>query len=404
MTQRLLIIGAGMATAYLLQALKDLPHNFAITVIGDEDEVCYNRVLLSNVLSGENRASDTDMLTDTGAVEVVTGTRIITIDAESRTARADSGRSFSYEKLVIATGAQVALPSIDATNINGVRVFRTLGDARELQQLAVTSAHAVVVGGGLLGLEAAHGLNHLGFSTTVLHRQPHLMNRQLDREGGDQLHKDLQARGIAFHLNTSVSALHSDAGAVTGISLKDGSTLPCDLLLFATGITPNTTLAANAGIYSQRGIVVNSRLRTSDPNTFALGECSQFGEHCFGLVAPIRDQAQVLARELTGMGGRDFTVERWPTQLKISGIDIYSAGELDTDAEQLVLRDKVRGTYRRLIIRDDRLIGAVLVGDKRGGTWYAELIRSQKNISTFRSALMFGKEAAEALRLTAAAA
>lgn len=404
MTQRLLIIGAGMATAYLLQELQNLQHDFAITVVGDEADACYNRVLLSNVLSGEKIEADTNMLTATSAVEFVTGTRITAINLTSHCASADNGRTFSYDKLVMATGARVTMPSIDGVDVHGVSVFRTLEDTRELQRLATTGGRAVVVGGGLLGLEAAHGLSHLGFDATVLHRQPYLMNRQLDQEGGRQLQRALQARGVSFYLNASVAAVRSRAGKLTGIHLDDGNALPCNLLLFATGITPNTELAASAGIHRERGITVDARLRTSDKNTFALGECCQFGGHCFGLVAPIRAQAQVLAHELVGMDCGDFSVEDWPTQLKISGIDIYRAGELNLDAEQLVLRDTASGTYRRLIIRDNRLIGAVLVGDKRGGTWYAELIGNRTNISALRPILMFGREAIEARQLISTAA
>ena len=404
MTQRLLIIGAGMATAYLLQELQILQHEFAITVVGDEADACYNRVLLSNVLSGEKIEADTNMLTATSGVKFVAGTRIIAINLATHTASADNGRTFIYDKLVMATGARVTMPSIDGVDIHGVSVFRTLEDTRELQRLATSGGRAVVVGGGLLGLEAAHGLSYLGFDTTVLHRQPYLMNRQLDQEGGRHLQRSLQARGISFHFNASVAALHSKAGKLTGINLDDGNALPCDLLLFATGITPNTELAVSAGIRSERGIIVDARQRTSDEITFALGECSQFGGHCFGLVAPIRAQAQVLAHELAGMEAGDFTLENWPTQLKISGIDIYRAGELNLDAEQLVLRDTARGTYRRLIISDNRLIGAVLVGDKRGGTWYAELIRNRTNISALRPVLMFGREASKALQLISTAA
>jgi len=399
MKERLLIVGAGMATAYLLQALEEHPHDLEVTVIGEERERCYNRVLLSNVLSGEKPEADLRMLDDGGAPSVtfITNTRIDQIETGEKLAHSQSGQSFPFDKLVFATGACVARPALGCQGIAGVGVFRTLQDTRYLRNLDARGQAAVVVGGGLLGLEAAHGLNELGFTTTVLHRNDVLMNRQLDAPGGRQLQLALERRGIDFRLGTSISDLVVDSASVAGVVLESGEILDCDLLLFATGIVPNAALASGSEICTERGILVDERLRTSRDGFFALGECSQFGSQCFGLVAPIRDQAAVLARELCGKEGPAFAVADWPTQLKISGIDIYRTGELDDAAEQLVLQDAGRGVYRRLVIRDDRLIGAVLVGDKRGGTWYAELVREHRNVERIRRQLMFGREVSEAL-------
>ncbi|WP_167854879.1 NAD(P)/FAD-dependent oxidoreductase [Mangrovimicrobium sediminis] len=413
MRRKLVIVGAGMAAAYVLQELAQLEHDLDVTVIGDETEACYNRVLLSNVLAGENSEADLAMLepamlepampetdspeTDSpGTVQFVTGTRVSAIDTDARTARCADGSEHPFDALVFATGAGVARPGVDCSGIIGVEVFRTLRDARELRALPARGRRALVVGAGLLGLEAAHGLNELGFDTRVLHRNPVIMNRQLDTEGGAQLQRDLEARGIHFDLGVQIAGVAADDnGRLCGVTLDNGERLPADLLLFATGITPNIELAAQAGIATARGIRVDERLRTSAPGVYALGECSQFGEHCFGLVAPIREQAAVLAAQLAGVQHPPFCLQDYPTQLKISGVEIYRAGELDDAAEQLVLRGN--GVYRRLVLRDNRLVGAVLVGDKRGGTWYSELISGGGEIGALRAGLIFGRDVSEAL-------
>ena len=407
MSQRLIIVGAGMAAAYLLQQLAELGHELQVTVNGDELEACYNRVLLSGVLAGETAATDLGMLderTPGRAVNFMAGTRVAAVDHEGGTVLTECGKLLAYDKLVFATGASVARPTMADGGVTGVEEFRTLEDARHLQTLARKGGRAVVVGGGLLGLEAAHGLNTLGFETTVVHRQPYLMNRQLDEEGARQLQAELERAGISFCLADAVAELQTCRQVLTGVALHAGTTLPCDLLLFATGISPKASLAARAGLAVDRGILIDPYMRTETAGIYALGECSQLGRSCFGLVAPIRDQARVLARELLGIPGPGFALEHWPTQLKISGIDIYSAGEVDAAGEQLVLRDQRAGVYRRLVLRDGRLVGAVLVGDKRGGNWYSELIASGKNISEFRRGLIFGREVSKAVQLTARAA
>lgn len=406
MTGHLLIIGAGMATAYLLQELASHQHQMDITVIGDEPEVCYNRVMLSGVLAGESGEEDLQMLGGahiTRAVRFITGTRVSSVDLCAGEVHTDKGECLSFDQLVFATGATVARPGLAVTQTSGVEEMRTLADARRLRQLAAGGGRAIVVGGGLLGLEAAHGLNVLGFATTVLHRRGYLMNRQLDEEGGQLLRGKMERAGIRFRLDTSVSELITRNNRLAAVTLQNGDQLPCDLLVFATGIVPNASLARAAGIATERGVLVDEYMRTSRPHCFALGECSQLGQRCFGLVAPIRKQAQVLARELLGLTGRGFVFEDWPTQLKIAGIEIFSSGEPQATGEQLLLRDDVAGIYRRLVIRDGRLVGVVLVGDKREGTWYRELIRGATDISQYRPGLMFGRKVSEALQLAAVA-
>lgn len=405
--QRLVIVGAGMAAAYLLQELGGACADLDITVIGEESDTCYNRVLLSNVLAGERTEADLRMLEASAERELVNflpGTRVDSVDLDRRSLVTDRGQVLHWDRLVFATGASVARPCLPNGNVRGVEQFRTLADASHLRRLAAEGDPAIVVGGGLLGLEAAHGLNTLGFSTTVVHRQSWLMNRQLDDQGASQLQIDLQRNGIRFRLGESVAALETDGEMLTGVELQGGETLPCKLLLFATGIKPNADLAGAAGLAVDRGILIDGRMRTSTQGVYALGECSQIGRECFGLVAPIREQARVLARELLGTAVAPFSPGRWPTQLKISGIEIFSAGDLDLGGEHLVLRDESAGVYRRLVLREGRLVSAILVGDKRGGGWYSELISSGTDISGFRSGLVFGREVSEALQQSARAA
>jgi NAD(P)H-nitrite reductase large subunit len=407
MRQKLIIVGAGMAAAYLLQELLAQEHQWQITLIGDEPDVCYNRVMLSGVLAGETADSDLQMLPVRHlqqGLQLLANTRVREVNTHEQTVLTEGGELLAYDKLVFATGATVARPDLEVDGIEGVRVLRTLEDVRFLRNQCSNGRRAVVVGGGLLGLEAAHGLNAMGFETSVIHRQPYLMNRQLDAEGGQHLRDKMVQSGIRFYLGNSVAALHASDGTLTSIDLHDGSELSCDLLVFATGIEPRTGLARDAGIACARGILVDEYLQTSVPHCFALGECSQLGSHCFGLVAPIKAQAAVLAAQLSGAAASAFALEDWPVQLKISGIEIFSAGAVESGGEELVLHDKSAGIYRRLVLQGDRLVGAVLVGDKRDGIWYAQLIRNATDISRYRPGLMFGKAVSEAMQLSAIAA
>lgn len=404
---RLVVIGAGMAAAYFLQEIGSASVPLEITVIGDEEHACYNRVLLSSFLAGDSVASELQMLEDStckSTVRFVANTPVAGIDLHGRSVETDDGTRIPFDRLIIATGASVSKPDVACTAIKGVEEFRTLSDANKLRELASTGANAVVAGGGLLGLEAAHGLNALGFHTTVVHRQPWLLNRQLDNEGGAQLQRTLAASGLHFRLDAEVVELASENNQLTATVLKNGDVLPCELLLFATGIRPNIALAQSAGLEVDKGILIDTNMKTSAPGVFALGECSQLEEHCFGLAAPVREQAKVLAKELLGIAHAGFIVRHYPSQLKISGIEIYSAGDPAAEGQSLYLRDEEAGVYRHLVLRDDRLIAAVLVGDKRGGTWYSELIRKRSNVSAFRGALMFGRDASESMQLSAVAA
>lgn len=399
MKERLLIVGGGMASAYLLESLSAHQHRFDITVICEEERACYNRVLLSSVLAGEKREQDLGMLstTVTEGVRMLCGTRIERLDLDRRVVHTHRNTILGFDKLVLATGSRVALPALSEQHIDGIEVFRSLDDTRHLRSFKERQRHVVVVGGGLLGLEAAHGLNGIGCTTTVVHRNRVLMNRQLDEQGGHVLQGILQSKGLAFYTGAEIEQLYHEDRRLTGVSLRSGEYLPCDTLLFATGITPCVDLARESRIKTDRGILIDKYLQTSAPGVFALGECAQLGKHCFGLVAPVRAQAQVLAEALCGVAAEGYQVEDWPTQLKISGVELFRAGILEERCENVVLSSPAEGVYRRLAIKDDRLVGAVLVGDKRHGSWYSELIKHQTNISAYRSSLMFGPTQPEAL-------
>ena len=398
-TRELLVVGAGMGTAYLLQELARLPHDWSITVIGEEARPCYNRVLLSSLLAGELAAADLDMLPADCAARFHSGVRATALDTRARQVHCDDGVARHYDALVIATGARVALPPIDTLRAaDNIHVVRTLADVDALRTLSSQrGARAVVLGGGLLGLEAAHGLNSLGFSTAVLHRNPTLMNRQLDREGGQYLQRILEGRGLGIRTGVTPAALdYSRDGRLRGLRLEDGGRIDCDLLVLATGIVPNKDLAAQPALRSERGILVDEQLRTSVQDVYALGECCQYGEHTFGLVAPVREQAAVLTRALCGVRSGGFSPSDWPVQLKISGVDIFRAGRLDPGDEHIVFRAPAQGVYRRLAIADNRLVGTLLVGDGAGSSWYAQLIREGSPIDALRQGLMFGRDVATA--------
>ncbi|GAB5451275.1 MAG: hypothetical protein Hals2KO_16030 [Halioglobus sp.] len=393
-----------MATAYLLSALQALQHNFAITVIGQEHSACYNRVLLSGLLAGEVQEADLGLLSTDCDAMFMTGVVATGIDLAERQVFCDTGESLAFDQLVLATGANVAMPpGLQASD--NVRVLRSVEDVAALRELsqANISLRAVVLGGGLLGLEAAHGLNQLGMDTTVLHRNTVLMNRQLDADGSAYLRQMLEQRGLTFRIGASIRSLHyTGDGAPPVLELDDGSRVESDLLVMATGIVPRIELAQPV-LACDRGILVDAQLRTSEPLIYALGECCQLGNQTFGLVAPVREQADVLAHTLcslnTTVAGPVFSPRETPVQLKISGIDIFRAGEIDGDAESIVLQDPANGIYRRLALRNNRLVGALLIGDKRGGNWFGELISSGQDVTHLRRGLLFGREVAEAMNI-----
>lgn len=392
----LLIIGNGMAANRLLQELSKQPHRpESILVIGEEPRPAYNRVLLSPLLAGELNESDLQLngvewYAEQG-IELLCGDPVQDLDLSMRLVRTAQGKVVRYRRLVFATGSRSALPAIPGADLSGVMGFRTWADVETMQAQAAKGGCAVVVGGGLLGLEAAEGLSKLGMQTSVLQRGAWLLNRQLDRSAASLLQQTLEERGLDIYTSAGIELIEGEAGRVSGVMLKDGRTLKADLVVLAAGITPEITLAQAAGLVCHRAIAVDARLQTSDERVFALGECCEFAGQTYGLVAPIWRQAEVLAQVLADQDNSGYVEQPVATQLKVSGISLFSCGEIDAeDAQVLEYRDLGQREYRRIWLRDGRLVGAVLYGDTRFGPEYFKALLAKEDLSVQRESLLFG--------------
>ncbi|MFC7054297.1 NAD(P)/FAD-dependent oxidoreductase [Hansschlegelia quercus] len=394
---RLVVIGAGMAALRLLEELKSAcPGRYAVTVCGAEPEPAYNRVLLSSLLAGE--AADEDIRLKDRAWYGASGYRLFTgaaatgIDREAKRVRLGDGRLVPYDRLVIATGSEAIRLSLPGAHLPQALVFRDRLDAMRLRELAGPGRRAVVIGGGLLGLEAAYGLVKLGCETTVVHLADRLMDRQLDSKGAATLRRALEAKGVRFALSASSVRIAGET-RVEGLDLASGETLPADMVVMAVGVRPNATLAKAAGIAVNRAIVVDDAMRSSDPDVFALGECAEHRGAVYGLVAPAYEQAKTLAAFLAGDETAAYPGSLLSTNLKVSGVSVFSAGAIEAEDgdETIVLSDPGHGHYRKLIVRDDRLKGAILVGEASDALWYLDLIASGAALGPMRDDLAFGR-------------
>ena len=400
MSEPLVIVGNGMAATRLVEELTTRAQGkYAIAVVGDEPSLAYNRVLLSSVLAREVAAEDIELKRaewwrDRG-VTLVYGRRAVEIDTRQRFVRLRGGARLGYGKLVIATGSEAARLPLPGADLPGVVTFRDKSDVATLLERARPSARAVVVGGGLLGLEAVYGLMKAGMHVSVVHLMDRLMERQLDPRAGELLKQAIEVRGIEVVLNAESEAIQGRR-KVTGLKLKDGRDIAADLVVMAVGIRPCVQLARDAGLDVGRGIVVGDDLATSAPDVYALGECAEHRGVCYGLVEPAYEQARVLARNLAGENAR-YTGSLLSTNLKVSGVSVFSAGDVlgATNTDSIVLSDPGRNTYRKLVIGKDRLEGAVLVGDTSDALWYLDLIRSGRPVSDLRNDLVFGRAFAE---------
>ena len=401
MRERLVVVGNGMAAHRLLERLHaKAPDRWAITVLGAEAWPNYNRILLSAVLAGD-KGADAIMETDAAwfaqrGIVFQPGCRANRIDRARQAVIDDVGREFPYDRLVLATGSDPVLLPLPGANLPEVMTFRDLADVDRLIAATKTARRAVVIGGGLLGLEAASGLQARGLAVTVVHLMGHLMERQLDADAGACLRRDLERREIAFALSASTVAIEGD-GHVEGVRLADGRVLAADLVVMAVGIRPTTALAREAGLDIGRGIVVDDSLATSDPAIFALGECAEHRGQTYGLVAPAWAQAAVLAARLAGEVAH-YRGSIVGTNLKVAGVSVFSAGIIDAaaDDEDLLYADPTAGLYRRIILRDGRVAGAILVGDTVDGGWLFDLIREGRTVGALREALALGRDLARA--------
>jgi len=392
--ERLAVIGNGMAGVFCVEQILKHNHNFEITIFGDETHVNYNRILLSSVLAGEKDTddivlNDIDWYRQNG-IQARLGLRIEAIDLAAKTIRSAQGCTTAFDKLLIATGSSPFMPPIAGADKQGVFVFRTLDDAKHLLALSGAGVKAVVIGGGLLGLEAARGLQLQGCDVTVVHLASHLMERQLDFTGGQFLKRKLESLGITVLCKASTTAITGDAHA-EGVELADGTKLPANLVVVAAGIKPNSGLAKLAGLDVNRGILVNEYLETSHPDVYAVGECTEFQGQLFGLVAPLFEQGKVLAASITGNRGPVFSGYTPATKLKIMGADVFSAGDFDDQREGVEcvrLEDPSQGIYKKLILKDNKLEGVILVGDASDDHRFMDWLRNGTDLTEQRRTLL----------------
>jgi nitrite reductase (NADH) large subunit len=400
MSEPLVIIGNGMATMRLVEELSQRAlGRYAIAVIGEEPRLAYNRVLLSSVLAREVSRSDIELKSEqwwrAHGVTLMYGQRATAIDADIRRVKLANGATLPFTKLVLATGSRAIRLNVPGMDLPGVMTFRDLTDVASIEKAAETHRKAVVIGGGLLGLEAAYGLAKAGMKVSVIHLMDRLMERQLDARGSAMLKAAVEAKGIAVHLNAETAAIkgHHRAEAVT---LKDGRDIAADLVVVAAGIRANADLAQAAGLETARGIVVDDRMQTGKAGIYAIGECAEHRGICYGLVEPAYEQARVLASHLCGDKAR-YDGSVLATNLKVSGVSVFSAGDFmgAPGTEQIVLSDPGLGSYKKLVIANGKLVGAVLFGDTVDGLWYLELIRSGVSSAAIRVDRVFGRALAE---------
>ncbi|HVS78137.1 MAG TPA: FAD-dependent oxidoreductase, partial [Steroidobacteraceae bacterium] len=393
-------VGNGMAGMRTVEELLRLaPDACDITVFGAEPHGNYNRVLLSPVLAGEQRPEDIILhgpeWYEEHRVALHTDDPVVEIDRRRRVVRSAKGVEAGYERLLLATGSSPVILPIPGKSFPGVVTFRDLGDVESMLRAARQYRKAAVIGGGLLGLEAANALAKRGMEVTVVHLLPTLMERQLDAAAAELLRASLESRGLKFRMPAQTAAVLGENRA-TGLRFEDGSELAADLVVMAAGVRPNIDLASRAGLRCERGVLVDDTLQTFDPSIYAVGECVEHRNTVFGLVAPLWEQARVCAAHLAEVGVRRYRGSLTATQLKVAGIEVYSAGDLSDSegCESLLMRDHRRGIYRRLVIRNNRLQGAVLYGDARLGPWYFELMASGADVGRLRERLLFGPDGA----------
>jgi len=397
MTEKLVIIGNGMAPGRMLEhLLEKAPDRYEVTIFNAEPRVNYDRIMLSPVLSGEKDYEQIIIHGDgwyiKNGITLYKGHKVTGIDRAAKTVTSDTGVTVTYDKLVIATGSVPIILPVPGNNLPGVLSYRDLDDVNAMLLAAQSRAKAVVIGGGLLGLEAAAGLAARDMDVTVLHLMPTLMERQLDPAAGYMLQRELESRGIKVLTKAATKAIIGER-RVEGVALEDGRVIPATLVVMAAGIKPNAWLAKDAGLDTNRGILVDDHMQTSDPDILALGECAEVDKRVYGLVAPLYEMARIAAARLAGEDAPGFVHNDTPTKLKVTGIDVFSLGDFaeGEDRQEIVLRDAAAGVYKRLVLKDNRIIGTVLYGDTADGAWFNDLKKKAVDISEMRETLIFGQ-------------
>ena len=396
---KLVLVGNGMAGMRTLEELlKAAPEHYEITVFGDEPHPNYNRIMLSPVLAGEQTVeqivlNSREWYAENG-ITLHTGKKVVKIDRKNRFVEADDGTRAEYDRLLLATGSKPFVLPIPGADLPGVVGFRDIADVDKMIEASGQYKHAVVIGGGLLGLEAANGLKLRGMDVSVVHIGAWLLERQMDKPAATLLQKSLEEKGLKFLLEKQTAELvRGESGRVCAVKFKDGETMPADLVVMAVGIRPNTELAESAGLHCHRGIVVNDTMQTFDPRIYAVGECVSHRGIAYGLVAPLFEQARVCANHLAEHGVARYQGSMTSTKLKVTGIDLFSAGNFmgGEGTEEIVFQDPGRGAYKKLVLKDNKLAGACLYGDTLDGSWYFELMRDGTDVSNIRDKLLFGR-------------
>jgi nitrite reductase (NADH) large subunit len=397
MKEELIVIGNGMAAGRAVEELlAKAPDRYKVTIFGAEPRVNYNRIMLSPVLSGEKTYEDIlihdDAWYEKNDVTLHKGRAITAIDRDRKCVTTADGASVPYDKLLIATGSLPFILPVPGSKLPGVLSYRDLDDVNAMLSAAENGGRAVVIGGGLLGLEAAAGLKMRGMTVTVLHLPPSLMERQLDSAAGYLLERAMTDRGISVITKANTHAIIGE-DRVRAVRLDDGTEIPADIVVMAVGIRPNLTLAKAAGLQTGRGVLVDDQMTTSDPDILAVGECVEHRNICYGLVAPLYDMAKVVAAQLTGDAASTYEGTVTATKLKVTGVDLFSAGDFaeGRDREDIILRDAARSIYKRLVIKDDRIIGIVLYGDTSDSAWFLQLLQEKTDIKGLRETLIFGQ-------------
>ncbi|KHF39920.1 nitrite reductase large subunit NirB [Halalkalibacter okhensis] len=389
--RKLVMIGNGMAGVRVIEEILKLNHDlYEITIFGNEPHPNYNRIQLSNVLQG-NTTFDETIINDlnwyeSNNIELFTGEAVIGIDTNKKLVISDKGQELAYDELILATGSLPFILPVPGADKEGVIGFRDIKDCEKMIKVAKHYKKAVVIGGGLLGLEAAKGLIHLGMKVDVVHLMEHLMERQLDAVASTMLKKELEAQGMNFLMEKATIEL-SGTDRVEGIRFKDGTETEADLIVMAAGIKPNVSLAKDSGIYVNRGIVVNDFMETNIPHVYAVGECAEHREIVYGLVAPLYEQGKVLAQVLCNQKDQGYEGSITGTQLKVSGIDLFSAGEIydDNTSKAIVVHNEYEGIYKKVLVRDDRIVGIVLYGDTKDSNRLFKMLNEKQDVSDITS-------------------
>lgn len=394
--RRLVVVGNGMAAMRTVEELLEhSPDTYDITVFGAEPHGNYNRILLSPVLAGEKKFDEIilhprEWYAEHG-IALHVSDPVTHIDRRKRLVKSASGVEAPYDRLLLATGSNPIVLPVPGRELPGVVTFRDLQDVDAMLRAARQYHRAVVIGGGLLGLEAANGLLQQGMDVTVVHLYDTLMERQLDKPAAQLLRASLEKRGLKFHMPAQTAAILGDTH-VGGVRFENGIEIAADIVVMAVGIRPNIALAESAGLRCERGVLVNDTMQTFDPSIYAVGECVQHRNNTYGLVAPLWEQARVCATHLAELGVSRYRGSLISTQLKVTGIDLFSCGDYlgGPGTESLIMRDAKRGVYKRLVIQDNKVRGAVLYGDVKDGPWYLELMAKERDIGPLRDKLLFG--------------